>query len=226
MIKFQTEDNILVDSAPLEQMISLQHIADLHGIIQAAVRDTFTPVIYGAFFRRQQTGYDGQKCGFADGGIVETFDDRWVIHVKIFKNMTTSSQFNMDRISDRLRYALFEKEISYRRAAREMGVSRDVLFDYTNPDYPESAMQTQTLIKFSEYLGKGRHYFCNEYHKFIDTAKVGDLLRELRTKYGMTQKQFAHFLGITLASYKKYEEERCRLPLKVFEKLKDEIRET
>lgn len=139
--------------------------------------------------------------------------------------MVTSSQLNMDRICDRLRYELLEKEISFQRAAREMNVSRDVLFDYMNPDYPESAMQTQTLIKFADYLGKDRHYFCNEYHKFLDIVKAGDFLRELRMKHGMTQKQFAHFLGITLASYKKYEEGRCRLPLEVFEKLKDEIGE-
>lgn len=107
-----------------------------------------------------------------------------------------------------------------------MSVSRDVLFDYTNPDYPESSMQTQTLIKFAEYLGKDRYYFCNEYHKFLDTVNTGDFLRELRRDHKMTQKQFAYFLGITLESYKKYEEGRCRLSLKVFEKLKDKIGET
>ena len=106
-----------------------------------------------------------------------------------------------------------------------MGVSRDVLFDYTSPDYPESAMQLQTLIKFAEYLGKDRYCFCNEYHKFLYTVKTGDFLWKLGMKHGMTQKQFANFLGITLASYKKYEEGRGRLSLEVFEKLKDEIGE-
>lgn len=86
-------------------------------------------------------------------------------------------------------------------------------------------MQVQTLIKFAEYLGKDRHYFCNEYHKFLDTVVAGDFLRELRAKYKMTQKQFAHFLDITLASYKKYEEGRCRMPFEVFEKLKDIIKD-
>lgn len=127
---------------------------------------------------------------------------------------------NMDRICDRLRYALLEKEIPYQRAAREVGVSRDVLFDYTNPDYPEGAMQTQTLIKFAKYLEKDRHYFCNEYHKFLNTVNVGDFLRELRRNHKMTQKQFAYFLGISLESYKKYEEGRCRPTLAVFEKIK------
>ena len=139
--------------------------------------------------------------------------------------MDAASQLDMDKISGRLRYALLENRIPYQRAAREMGVSRDVLFDYTSPDYPESAMQPQTLIKFAEYLGKERYYFCNEYHKFLDIVKTGEFLQGLRMRHGMTQKQFADFLGITLASYKKYEEGRGRLPLKVFEKLKDGIGE-
>lgn len=59
------------------------------------------------------------------------------------------------------------------------------------------------------------------YHKFLDTVNTGDFLRELRRNHKMTQKQFACFLGITLESYKKYEEGRCRLPLSVFEKIKN-----
>lgn len=61
--------------------------------------------------------------------------------------MMSSYRFDKNRICDRLRYALLENEISYQRAAREIGVSRDVLFDYTSPDYPEESMQMQTLIK-------------------------------------------------------------------------------
>ena len=152
---------------------------------------------------------------------METSDDRWVIHVKVFKHMDMTSQLDMDRICYRLRYAFLENRIAYQRAAREMGVSRDVLFDYTSPDYPESAMQPQTLIKFAEYLGKDRYYFCNEYHKFLDTVNIKYFLCESRAKHKMTQKQFADFLGVTLSSYKKYEEGRSRLPLAVFEKLKD-----
>lgn len=132
---------------------------------------------------------------------------------------------NMNRICDRLRYALLEKGIFCQRAAQEMGVSRDLVLDYSSSDYPEDSMQTQTLIKFAEYLGKDRHYFCNGYHKFLDTTETGNFLRKLRAEHKMTQKQFAHFLGITLASYKKYEEGRCRMSFEVFEKLMDIIKD-
>ncbi|MCM1251696.1 MAG: helix-turn-helix domain-containing protein [Clostridium sp.] len=38
----------------------------------------------------------------------------------------------------------------------------------------------------------------------------------------MTQKQFADFLGVSLDTYKKYEEGKSRLPMAIFEQLKDE----
>ncbi|MCM1387112.1 MAG: helix-turn-helix domain-containing protein [Bacillus sp. (in: Bacteria)] len=128
----------------------------------------------------------------------------------------------MKKISNRLRYTFLENRISFLQAAKELGVSRDLLFDYTNPDYPEKSMQVNTLIKIADYFGKDKYYFCNEYHKFLDIADVGVFLYEARTKRSMTQKQFADFLGVSLDTYKKYEEGKSRLPMAIFEQLKDE----
>ena len=133
--------------------------------------------------------------------------------------LSSGLNFDMDKICDRLRYSLRQNRIPYLRAAKDIGVSRDLVFDYTNPDYPEKSMQVKTLIKFADYLGEERYYFCNDYHRFLDTVDAGDFLRELRKKHEMTQRQFADCLGIPYYRYKTYESGKCKLPQEVFDKL-------
>ena len=103
-----------------------------------------------------------------------------------------------------------------------MGVGRELIYDYTNPDYPEGSMRPETLIRFAEYFGEERYYFCNGYHKFLAVVDGGSFLSGIRKKRNMSQSQFARWLGIPLANYKKYENGKCRLPEKVFDRLKEE----
>lgn len=149
-----------------------------------------------------------------------TFYEELVIDVKIFKGKVLATGYDMGRICDRLRAALRAKGISKKRAASQMKVSRDLLSDYTSPEYPEKSMQVETLKRFAEYLGEETYYFCNEYHKFLDTTDIGDFLRKERKKRKMTREQFAAYLEISLSSYKSYESGRCKLPEHIFEKLK------
>ena len=137
--------------------------------------------------------------------------------------MSSEPDFDMDKICDRLRYSLRQNRISYLKAAKDMGVSRDLIFDYTNPDYPEKSMQVKTLIKFADYLGEERYYFCNEYHWFLDIVDIGAFLQDLRRKHEKTQKQFADYLEIPCYRYKTYESGKCKLPQEVFDKLRKEI---
>lgn len=111
---------------------------------------------------------------------MEILDGQIIVSLRIFKGMDLWNDFDMDKIADRLRYALLTKKISYQRAAREMGVSRDLVFDYTNPEYSESSMHPEILIKFADYLGEEKYYFCNEYHIFLEQVDAGSLLRKLK----------------------------------------------
>ena len=203
-------------------MIPLEHIADFHYIVRIAIRNTVTFIVQTTFLRRKQSGYDGQQCGFADGSILETFDSRLVITLKVFMGMNSVTNFDMDKICDRLRYELRKNGISYLKAAKDIGVSRDLVFDYTSPDYPEKSMQVNILVKFANYLGKEKYYFCNEYHRFLDTVNAGAFLRELRKTHKMTQRQFADCLEIPYYRYKTYESGKCKLPQEVFNKLRKE----
>lgn len=135
--------------------------------------------------------------------------------------MSLSDTFDMDRICDRLRYALLYKNISVSQAAKELRVSRDLIFDYINYKCPEDSMQVKYLIKFAEYFGEDKYYFCNEYHRFLDSVDMEKLLRGLRTEHNMTQKEFAGYLGISLSRYKAYEQGRCKASKEMFDILKN-----
>lgn len=130
-------------------------------------------------------------------------------------------EFDMTRISDRLNYELFDRRIPKLRFAREVGVSRDLVSNYTREDFSEESMQISGLKSFAEYFGKDIYYFCNDYHKFIDTVDVVKLLKRLRQEKGMTQRMFAEELNVTLAMYKSYEKGKCRLTYLVYIKLRE-----
>lgn len=82
-------------------------------------------------------------------------------------------------------------------------------------------MNVQMLKKMAVYLGLDEYYFCNEYHKFIDSTDVPKLLKGTRREMGMSQRELAAAADIPLQSYKKYEEGRVRLPEKYWRALLD-----
>lgn len=59
-------------------------------------------------------------------------------------------------------------------------MSRDLVSSYTKESFPEEPMQISVLKSFALYFGKDTYYFCNDYHKFIDTVDVAKLLKRLR----------------------------------------------
>ena len=173
--------------------------------------------------RLAQAADQRQESGFAYGSPVETFDGEFVLRVKVFRGMIPPDDFDAGRISDRLRYAFRRKGVSYQRVSEELGIGKDLLRNYLNLNYCESSMQVEILLKLADYFGEEKYYFCNEYHKFIDTVNIGDFLRKTKQKYHMTRKEFAGYLGVTFSAYRTYESGKNRLPRNVFERLKENI---
>lgn len=203
-------------------MIALQHVAYCKFIIVATVRKTFASVVQSALLRTKKTGYDGQQGRFADSAYLETFEGVLTIRIRMMSVRyfeTAPLEFDMTRISGRISSELFDRRIPKARFAREVGVSRDLVCNYTRDNFPEESMQVPVLKSFAEYFNKDIYYFCNDYHKFTDRVDVGKLLKELRHKKGETQKIFADELGVTAVAYKVYEQGKCNLPYQVYLRL-------
>lgn len=125
----------------------------------------------------------------------------------------------MTRISGRINFELFDREIPKARLAREVGVSRDLVSNYTSGYFHEESMDISALKAFAVYFGKDTYYFCNAYHRFVDIVDVPKLLKGLRNEKGVSQRVFANELSITLTMYKSYEWGKCRVPYSVYLKL-------
>ena len=108
-------------------------------------------------------------------------------------------------ISDRIKYHLHKTKTSQRKLAKALGCSRDTIFSYANGKISEDRMDIAVLRKMASYLGQDRYCFCNEYHRFVDTADVPEYLKGIRRAKGMSQREFCESFQIPLAAYKKYE---------------------
>lgn len=58
MVEFETESDILIDGAPFEEMVALQHVTDRDRIVFTAIGKTSAFVKQGALFRFEQPGYN------------------------------------------------------------------------------------------------------------------------------------------------------------------------
>lgn len=150
---------------------------------------------------------------------METSEGGLIIKIKVkseryFENMPV--EFDMEKISDRLNYEIYNRRIPKTKLAREMGVSKDLVYSYTGGNFPEESMQISVLKSFAAFFNKDAYYFCNDYLKFVDTVDAAKLLKRIRQDKGITQRKFASELNITLAKYKSYENGKSRMPYLVY----------
>ena len=140
---------------------------------------------------------------------------------KVFEGMFEDKAKIEQSISARIRYCMYKAKVPQYKIAKAIGYAKETIFNYMNGKVSEEHMNVQMLKKMAVYLGLDEYYFCNEYHKFIDSTDVPKLLKGTRREMGMSQRELAAAADIPLQSYKKYEEGRVRLPEKYWRALLD-----
>lgn len=126
-------------------------------------------------------------------------------------------------ISARIRYQMQKAKISQPKLAKAVGLTRDRIYVYENGKIAEENMDIEILKRLAKYFGVDQYYFCNEYHVFMDTVDVPELLKHIREKSGLSQREFAKKKGIPPEAYKTYEGGKVRLQERYWKKLKKEI---
>ena len=197
----------------------LQHVANLRRIFsqRLAVQEDL------AGFRLHEPCDQREKRGFADGIVVETNSAILTKSSNVFEGMFTEDTILEKSIALRIRYYMQWKKISQPKLAIAVGCSRDTIYRYENGIVPEGNMSIEILKKIADYFGVNQYYFCNDYHVFIDTTDVPQILKRLRNKKQMSQREFAKKKNIPIAVYKAYESGRVRVAEKYWEKLKEEL---
>ena len=150
---------------------------------------------------------------------METLDGNIILTVKVLKGLDCIEKDNMDKICNRIRLALCMGQITRIKLAGDIGVSRDRVFDYLNPNYPEASMNVDVLKRMAEYFHKDQYYFCNSYHLFLDSGISFQILKEKRIQMKLTQKEYSEILGVKQAIYKKYEQGQARIPENVWKQI-------
>gem|GEM_PF-3129678 len=140
---------------------------------------------------------------------------------KVFEGMFEDKGKIEQSISVRIRYCMQKAKVPQYKLAGVIGYAKETLFNYMNGKIPEEHMNVHMLKKMAVYFGMDEYYFCNGYHKFMDSTDVPKFLKEIRRKMGMSQREFAAAAEIPLQSYKKYEEGWVRLPEKYWRALMD-----
>ena len=142
----------------------------------------------------------------------------------MFQGMFADEKILEKSISARIRYQMQKAKISQPKLAKAVGLTRDRIYVYENGKIEEGSMNIEILKRLAEYFGLDKYYFCNEYHVFMDTTDVPQLLKRIRAKEGLLQREFAEKTGIPLATYKVYESGKARLQERYWMKLKEQIR--
>ena len=142
----------------------------------------------------------------------------------VFQGVLMENKMLERSISARIKYQMQKAKISQPRLAKAVGCSRDRIWTYANGKVSEGYMDIDFLKKLADYFGLDQYYFCNEYHVFVDTVNVPEVLKEVRRKTGMTQKEFAKMKKIPLTSYKIYETGKTKIAEKCWKRLRRELR--
>lgn len=216
----QAQKYIAVNGAPFKQMVMLEHVADIFVI----VGERFSCEQDLAGFGPHQSCNQREQCGFADGIVVETNGSILTRSSKVFWGMFTEKEMLEQSIASRIRYQMQKAGISQPKLAEAIGTTRDRIYTYENGKIEEQNMEIELLKKLARYFELDEYYFCNEYHVFMDTTDVPKVLKQLRGKKQMSQRQFAAKKNIPIAAYKSYESGKVRLAEKYWIKLKEELK--
>lgn len=217
VLDLQAEDHVVVDGTPFKEFIVLKHVA----YVCRAFFMVFSVDLDIALFRFDEPGDQREQGRFADGIAVETNGAVLTKSAKVFGGMFEDKAKLEQSISTRIRYCMQKAKVPQYKIARAIGYANETISNYMNGKIPEEHMNVHMLKKMAVYLGMDKYYFCNEYHKFMDSTDVPKFLKEMRREKGMSQREFASAADIPLQSYKKYEEGWVRLPEKYWRTLMD-----
>ena len=135
------------------------------------------------------------------------------------KRLTTALKLctgELVTVADKLRFARLSAGLHQNELAKLVGIERSTILRYENGQIPEVRMETSFLVKIALACGMDKYFCCNPYHIFI-MDDYGTQIKKYRKSLGLTQKQFAEKLGVWVTTLKRWEYEKNKPPVYIWE---------
>ena len=123
-------------------------------------------------------------------------------------NLQFSDFSEITETADKLRWLRYQKGLRQRDAADYAGIDRSTYIHYEEAGrdfYPKEHME-----KLAELFEVPLEDLLDDYNLFLRNGQ-GEQIKAIRTKLGLTQKQYADKLGASLGSLKQWERNRKQI---------------
>ncbi|MBE6753348.1 MAG: helix-turn-helix domain-containing protein [Ruminococcaceae bacterium] len=113
---------------------------------------------------------------------------------------------------DKLKYYRYERGIQSKDVAAFAGIDRDT---YRSYEKDTTYYRREVIEKIAQLLDVEVHELLDDYNRFIYDGQ-GKKIKMIRKSFGMTQYEFAEYIGVLPGTLKQWEQERTRISKKAF----------
>lgn len=130
-------------------------------------------------------------------------------------NLTFADPSEMTETADKLRWYRYKKALLQRDVADYAGIDRSTYTGYE--EYGRDYYPIEQMKKIAELLEVTVDELLDDYNAFLYHGQ-GEQIQALRLSRNMTQEDFADLLGVSLWTFKKWEQERVQISKMTWEK--------
>ena len=130
-------------------------------------------------------------------------------------NLRFSYASEITEIADKLRWLRYQKGLRQRDVADYAGIDRSTYVHYE--EYGKDLYPPEHMEKIAQLFEAPVDMLLDDYNLFLRNGQ-GNQIKAIRTKLGLTQKQYADKLGVSLGNLKHWEQNRKQIFKSTWEK--------
>ena len=130
-------------------------------------------------------------------------------------NLRFSDASEITEIADKLRWLRYQKGLRQRDVADYAGIDRSTYVHYE--EYGKDLYPLEHMEKIAQLFEVPVDTLLDDYNLFLRNGQ-GEQIKAIRMKLGLTQKQYADKLGVSLGNLKHWEQNRKQIFKSTWEK--------
>ena len=123
-------------------------------------------------------------------------------------NLRFSDASEITEIADKLRWLRYQKGLRQRDVADYAGIDRSTYVHYE--EYGKDLYPPEHMEKIAQLFEVPVETLLDDYNLFLRNGQ-GNQIKAIRTKLGLTQRQYADKLGVSLGNLKHWEQNRKQI---------------